>query len=417
MSSPRPADGTASEFFRTRRFIGSKDRRAVAERAWGVMRRWARLAWHVRQAAAATWLPPGEELPWESIAPRPRLLADLIVTDGLHVSDVEQVFSGADYGPYPLNSQERALLKALRDKPLNDPTMPDWVRGEVPEWILPRFATLWPAPEALPAALVAMNTEAPVDLRVNTLKTDRDAAQAALRAEGVETVTTTLSPWGLRLSERVNLPATKTFRDGLVEVQDEGSQLVAQHTGAVPGMAVCDFCAGAGGKTLALAAMMENKGRLVACDVSEGRLNRSAQRLKRAEVHNVTLRPLSGERDKWVKRSKGSFDVVLIDAPCSGTGTWRRNPDARWRLTEQTLRDLCQQQAEILDSAARLVKPGGRLVYATCSLLPEENEAQIDRFLATTGEAWQRSGEALRLDPLTHGTDGFFMAALTRLAP
>jgi 16S rRNA (cytosine967-C5)-methyltransferase len=220
------------------------------------------------------------------------------------------------------------------------------------------------------------------------------------------------------------------YRDGLVEIQDEGSQIVALLVDSRPGMRVCDFCAGAGGKTLALAALMGNKGHLVACDVSERRLAGASRRLRRAEAFNVERRNLSGERDPWVKRHRGSFDRVLVDAPCTGTGTWRRNPGARWTLAPSDLAEQVDLQRRILASAARLVRPGGRLVYATCSLLAEENERQAEWFLAQdprfstvpisdvwtstiaascpTGEPW------LQLTPGRHGVDGFFIAVFAR---
>ena len=220
------------------------------------------------------------------------------------------------------------------------------------------------------------------------------------------------------------------FRDGRVEVQDEGSQLVALLVDARPGQAVVDYCAGAGGKTLALAARMENKGRLLALDVSAGRVDRATQRLRRAGVHNVTRRLLEGESDKWLKRNAASFDRVLVDAPCSGTGSWRRNPDAKWRLRPEDLTELVAKQAAILASAARLTKPGGRLVYATCSLLAAENDRQVEAFLAThagwrvvpVAEVWTSvlgtpcptDGPWLHLTPAQHGTDGFFAAVLER---
>jgi len=214
-------------------------------------------------------------------------------------------------------------------------------------------------------------------------------------------------------------------------VQDEGSQLVALLTDAQPGQAVMDFCAGAGGKTLALAAAMKNKGRLVACDTHAARSERAVQRLRRAGVHNVTRHVLEGEGDKWLKRQKGTFDRVLVDAPCSGSGTWRRNPDAKWRLTETGLLELVALQGKILTQASTLVKPGGRLVYATCSLLPEENERQVEAFLAANPdfslipitEAWSATvgtecpvpGPYLRLSPAAHNTDGFFVAVMQRI--
>jgi 16S rRNA (cytosine967-C5)-methyltransferase len=223
----------------------------------------------------------------------------------------------------------------------------------------------------------------------------------------------------------------QVFKDGLIEVQDEGSQLVALLADARPGQRVADFCAGAGGKTLAMAAQMHNKGKIVACDVLEGRIDRAAVRFNRAGVHNVERRALSSERDQWVKRHAGTFDRVLIDAPCSGTGTWRRNPDAKWKLSPQDLEELEQVQRNILDSAWRLVKPGGRLIYATCSLLAEENEAQVEAFLAAhadfkrvpVGEVWQTAiggdcpatSDMLSLTPAQHGTDGFFAAVLERV--
>jgi len=308
--------------------------------------------------------------------------------------------------------------------------MPAWVKGEYPEWLEPRLtASLG---DRLAAEMAALRDEAPVDLRVNTLKTDRDAAQAALAAEGLKAEPTKLSPIGLRLPARITLSAQQAFKDGLVEVQDEGSQLLALLTGAKPGMAVVDFCAGAGGKTLALAATMENKGRLVACDVNERRAEKAVLRLRRAGVHNVTRRLLESESDKWVKRQSGTFDRVLVDAPCSGSGTWRRNPDAKWRLSEQSLEELVALQGRILASAARLVRPGGRLVYSTCSLLAAEDREQVDKFLAahpdfklvqlpqvwaeTLGGDCPLTEDCLFLNPSIHGTDGFFAAVMERTA-
>lgn len=422
---PRPADGTASAYFRDRRFIGSKDRRAISDRVWGVLRRWAKLTWWLHWGAMRT----GRDI---KLTARHRVLADLMITDHLKADeDLIGLFTSDRHCPDRLSNSEMAIARAIQGRPQWSKDMPPAVRFEVPDWIWSRFAGLFG--DEAERELTAMLDEAPVDLRVNTLKADRAAATAALEAEGVRVEPTRLSPLGLRVrSGRVNLGGLKVFTDGLVEVQDEGSQLVALLTDARPGMAVVDFCAGAGGKTLGLAAAMENKGRLVACDVSEGRLERSAVRLKRAGAHNVTRRALSSESDKWVKRQAGTYDRVLVDAPCTGTGTWRRNPDARWRLTAEHLEDLKGRQASILQSAARLVKPGGRLVYATCSVLPEENREQVDAFLAQhaetfrlkpVAEVWAEvigspscpgDGETLRLTPCRHDTDGFFVAVLER---
>jgi len=423
-ATARPADGTASAWLRERRYIGSKDRRVITERVWGMLRRWARIAWWLDRVA-----PGGEPLAWDTIPPRHRLIADLMLVDHLDPTQVHAQFTGERHAPAPLSAREAALVDALRGQPLTHPEQPAWVQGEVPEWVIPHLEPLYGDHTA--EVLGTLNEPAPVDLRVNTLKGDLEHAISRLAAEGIDTVPTRWSPLGLRLEGRANLAATATFREGVVEVQDEGSQIVALLADARPGMTVIDFCAGAGGKTLAMAAQMRNKGRLIACDVSQGRLDRSATRLKRAGVHNVTRRVLSSESDKWVKRHKGSADRVLVDAPCTGTGTWRRNPDAKWRLDEAEIARLGEVQSRILRSAARLVKPGGRLIYVTCSLLHEENEAQIDRFMAdhaedfrilpvaslwpdTVGGHYPTEGPYLRLDPARHGTDGFFAAILER---
>lgn len=219
----------------------------------------------------------------------------------------------------------------------------------------------------------------------------------------------------------------KLFQDGLFEIQDEGSQLIALAAAPKPGMRVLDICAGAGGKTLAMGALMENKGSITAADISEGRLKRAKQRFKRAGMFNTTLLPLSSENDKILKRKRGTFDIVLVDAPCTGTGTWRRDPDKKWRNIGPNLSSLLETQARILDSAAKQVKPGGKLVYATCSLLFEENEAQFAAFLEKHPDFTQTdlskmpelahiplSGAAMRLLPSEHKTDGFFCAIAVR---
>ena len=412
----RPADAVASHYFKSRRYIGSKDRRAISTRVWGALRRRARLGW---------WL---AELKFEDF-PRERVLADLILTDRLDEAALKALFSGEKNAPEKLTAEDRRLIEQLSGKDIFNHAMPSSVKGEFPDWIEPRLAALFG--EDLSREMAVMRDEAPVDLRVNTLATDRETAQAVLAKEGLKSEPTPLSPIGLRLPARVALAAQGPFKDGLVEVQDEGSQLVALLTGAEPGQAVLDLCAGAGGKTLALAAAMKNKGRLVACDTHSARSERAVQRLRRAGVHNVTRHVLEGEGDKWLKRQKGTFDRVLVDAPCSGSGTWRRNPDAKWRLTEAGLLELVALQGKILTQASALVKPGGRLVYATCSLLPEENERQVEVFLAANtdfavipiADAWGETvgtpcpvpGPYLRLSPAAHNTDGFFAAVMQRV--
>jgi 16S rRNA (cytosine967-C5)-methyltransferase len=412
--SAKPADSVASFYFRGRRYIGAKDRRAVAEVVWRVLRRRARLNW---------WLESLDHP--EREAARARVLADMAL-EGIQPDPT--LFQG-HHSAYPPEPPERRMIdKLLNAKSLFHRDMPPHVRGEYPEWIAPRLEALFG--ERLHEEMGAMRDEAPLDLRVNALKATREQAQAALAAEGIASTPTALSPLGLRLAGRVALVQVQAWRNGLIEVQDEGSQLVALMTDARPGQAVADYCSGAGGKTLAIAAAMQNKGRLVACDVAGWRIERAGDRLRRAGVHNVTPRVLSGESDKWIKRSAGSFDRVLVDAPCTGTGTWRRNPDAKWQLGERDLLELVERQQTILASAARLVKPGGRLVYATCSLLPDENEGQVDAFMAAhpdyrvvpVAEVWEAvigtpcpvAGPYLRLSPLAHNTDGFFAAVLER---
>jgi 16S rRNA (cytosine967-C5)-methyltransferase len=411
----RPADLIAGSFLKSRRYIGSKDRRAIADRIWGLLRRRARLEWILEAC--------GEEA-----SPRHRLLVDLVVTDRMSPNAVGQLCGSGDRRILPLTAGETALLRRLDGRAIFHHEMPAWVRGEYPAWLESRLAGVFG--ERLAAEMGALRDEAPVDLRVNRLKADRATAQAALAAAGLEAQPTPWSPIGLRLAARTPLAAQAPFRDGLVEVQDEGSQLLALLTDARPGQNVVDFCAGAGGKTLALAAAMQNKGRLFACDVNQRRAERAAQRLRRAGVHNVVRHVLEGDSDKWVKRHGASFDRVLVDSPCTGSGTWRRNPDAKWRLTPAELAELVALQGRILASAARLVRGGGRLVYATCSLLRDENEDQVEAFLAGHAEfalvpvsvVWAvavggpcpANGPFLRLTPAQHGTDGFFAAVMER---
>ncbi len=407
----RPADAVANDFFRARRFIGSGDRRAVSERGWRVLRTRRRLSWWLDRAGTA---------------PTPRMLvAASLLLEGWTLGGVQQSYSGGQYGPAPMLAEEVAAGTQLAGHTLDHPAMPDAVRLEMPDWLLPHVAARFG--EGLGPELHAMEQEAPLDLRVNLLRGTREQARAALLAEGIAAEPTPISPWGLRIAGRRPVTTGAAFQSGLVEIQDEGSQLVAALVGAGPQMRVADWCAGAGGKTLALAMTMENHGHIVACDVHDKRLEGAVRRLRRAGVHNVE-RHLIAPGDKWVKRRAGTFDRVLVDAPCTGTGTWRRNPDARARLRPVDLQELLPKQAAILDDASRLVRAGGWLVFATCSLLLEENEGQVDAFLSRhpdfavvpLAQAWALAdappgtGPYLSLTPRQHGTDGFFGAVLQR---
>ena len=415
----RPADAILADGFRKRRYAGSKDRAEIAELVYGVLRRRAQVDWWLDRFSAP-------------VSGRSRVFAYSVLTQRLAVSALPARGDADPYAPDAADPAERDLLQHLEGAALDDPSQPDAVRSNFPDWAAGRLSEQFPG--RIDALAAALSAEAPVDIRANSLKTTREEVQARLAADGIETTPCPLSPIGLRLTRRRPLTGTAAFKDGLFEVQDEGSQLVALLVDAQPGQKVVDFCAGAGGKTLALAGRMENRGRIIACDTSEVRLGRAADRLKRAGAFTVERRVLSSARDKWVKRRAGrfdgGFDRVLVDAPCSGTGTWRRNPDQKWRQSEQDLAELTALQTEILSSAARLVSPGGRLIYATCSLLREENADRISAFLAERsdfflspyGEIWKdvaagappTDGEMLTLTPAEHGTDGFFVAILGR---
>jgi 16S rRNA (cytosine967-C5)-methyltransferase len=413
-----PADDVVGTYFRRHRFAGVKDRAAISAHVYAVLRHRAVLDWWITRSGG--------------IAPaaRPRLLAALVLVEGWTQDAVARACDGDRFRPAPLDPCERALLASLEGRALVHHDMDAAVRGNYPPWLEPHLAAA--LGRGLAREMAAMQEEARLDLRANRLKTDREGARAALAAEGVEAGRTRLSPLGLRVFARIPLSTLDSFRRGLVEVQDEGAQLAALLVDARPGMRVVDFCAGAGGKTLALAAAMGNRGHLVACDVAARRLERATERLRRAGASIVQRQALASARDKWVKRHGMGFDRVLVDAPCTGTGTWRRNPDAKWRLAPTDLAELTALQADLLDSAARLVRAGGRLVYVTCSLLAEENEAQVARFLAAHGDfallpvapVWAATvggdcpakGDMLRLTPARHGTDGFFVAILARRA-
>jgi 16S rRNA (cytosine967-C5)-methyltransferase len=421
----RPADDIAADYFRRRRYIGAKDRMQVSTHVYAVLRHRAVIDWWIARAGK------GEV----AANARSRTVAALLLVDHWTADDVAANCDGDRFRPAPLGPAEARLARALAGRSLTHPEMPRAVACDLPDWLEPHLAAVYG--RRLEDEMAALNAPAPLDLRVNALKTDREGARRALAAEHIAADPTPWSPLGLRLRHRAPLAGTAAFKAGLVEVQDEGSQVAALLAGARPGMRVVDFCAGAGGKTLALAAQMKNRGKLVACDTAEWRLERAGQRLRRAGISNVERRVLASERDPWVKHhapkgKEGGFDLVFVDAPCLGIGSWRRNPDGKWRTSPQDLAELVVRQRDILASASRLVKPGGRLLYATCSLLCEENEAQAEGFLAVHADfmlypaarAWEETigghcpggDDYLRLTPARHGTDGFFIAIFERKA-
>lgn len=413
--APIPMDNTIRDFMAARRFIGSKDRTAIVERVYRIMRSHARLGWWIAQGGM------------KDIA-RTRVLADIMFHDRAGEEELDAIFIDGKYEAAPLSEQEKAFAEFLHEKQLDDPTMPDSVRSECPDWAEEKLRSLFG--DAFEENLAAMIDPAPLDLRVNTVKGTVEEALDSLKADRVRVSKTQYSPVGLRSEGKPFMSDTKAFRSGLVEIQDEGSQLIGLVCGAKPGMRVLDFCAGGGGKTLVLAAQMKNKGNVVAMDNNTRRLEKGKPRYRKAGVHNVEARSLEDEANrKWLRRQKGTMDVVLVDAPCSSSGTWRRNPDLRWRWYGPGLEEIIQMQSDILDKVADKVKPGGRLVYATCSLFPEENEKQVDAFLQKhpdykvlpLAEAWEghesaipNDGPYLRMFPKAHGTDGFFAAILLK---
>ncbi len=396
------ADQIVAAWFRRRRYAGAKDRRWITEITWTVLRRRGELQW-----ATGSWPATPQA--------RSLVLAALALQ-----ADAEALFGSDPHGPAPLTDAELSLI---RKGPASFASAPDWARGNYPAGLDPELR------ESLGTRLVAemeaFTERSPLDLRVNTLKATRTEAQAALAGEGIETEATPLSPIGLRVSGRANVSETVAFRDGLVEVQDEGSQIAALMVGAMPGETVMDYCAGGGGKALTLAAAMANRGRVIATDTHPGRLQAARERVQRAGAGIVELRgdpaTLSDPADR-----------VLVDAPCTGSGTWRRNPATKWTTTPADIAAKAAEQTAILEQAARLVRPGGRLVYATCSLFAAENGAQVGRFLGAHSafqevapkQAWREAGlpgEAppapvgVQLTPLRHRTDGFFVAVLERV--
>lgn len=403
------ADRVLQGYFRSRRYAGSGDRTAVTERVWWILRHQGGLAWKMGGGP--------------QVSSRSLVLASLVVRDGLEMAAIAALCDGSPHAPAPLTLDESDRLVAAAGP------APEWVALNLPEALLPAFRRRYGAD--LAPAVAALDGRAATDLRVNVLKASRAALASQLAGDGISTEPTPLSPWGLRVVGRERLVEGEAFAQGLIEIQDEGAQLASLLVGAQPGMAVLDFCAGAGGKTLALDIAMAGQGRLVAADNDGRRLSRLAPRLARAGGR-VETHVLEGPGDPWLAAEAGRFDRVLVDAPCSLTGTWRRHPEVRWRLDPAQVARLATLQGELLDQAGALVKAGGWLVYATCSLLMEEDEDVVAAFVARSGGrfvvvdpavAWAAaglpgaapvSGPGLLLDPWRHGTDGFFMAVLER---
>lgn len=411
-----PVDGMMADYFRTRRYIGSKDRGAISDMVYFILRFGGSVQWHIEACD-------------RSVTPRRVVMVALLfMPKPMSVEEIIDAFEGTKYTPTPVTDAERTMLEKCAKREFRPADMPEDARLNYPQWAVGRLHDAFG--DEIEAAMEALNTQAPIDLRTNTLKClDAKALILALDRDGYFGTPTPLSPLGVRLQKRLPAFNTQAFKDGQFEMQDEGSQVVSLLVKAKPGQKVIDFCAGAGGKTLAIAATMENKGRILAWDVSAKRLEQMGKRLARAGVNNVQTHVLRDEADPFLKRHLKSADWVVVDAPCSGSGTWRRNPDLKWRFTLDDLQEVKAVQQRILQNAARLVKPGGRLVYITCSVFPDENFWQVQQFLGgnptfrveAPGELWNNHlqhregvGACLVLSPHKDGTDGFFTAVLQR---
>ena len=409
-----PAAKALKEWGTAHRYAGSGDRAALSGLIWDVLRRRASSAWIM-----------------DDNTPRARVLGMLKVERGLDVDAIAALCDGGRFAPEQLTDGERV---ALTSRSLENAPAP--IAGDYPEWLDGYLAQVFGDDRV--AEATAMASRAPLDLRINTLKAKREKTLASLAHLGARP--TRWSPAGLRIelgadARNPGILAEEDFIKGAIEVQDEGSQLAALLSAAKPGEQVIDLCAGAGGKTLALAALMQGKGRLIATDRDKRQLAPIHERLSRAGVHNADVRTPKGEGDT-LGDIRASADLVLIDAPCTGTGTWRRNPDAKWRMRPGALEVRLKDQIEVLDRAATLVKPGGRIAYITCSVLPPENGGQVRAFVARHPEftvvppsqtvtalgdkadefaaATLQSPEGLLMTPRRTGTDGFFVSVLKR---
>jgi len=394
-----PADTQLRQFFRDNKNLGGRDRALIADTVYAALRR-RRLLEKVTPKAT----------------PREIALATLVKLQGVGLGQIES----------SLRDGEKEWLTALKAQNLDE--QPLEVRVDLPDWVIERLRPAMKDEEIL-ALGRSLQQPAPLDLRVNTLKAPREGVLDRLDHDEIAAQPTKFSPFGVRLREKPALNQHPMFLDGAVEVQDEGSQLLGMLMEPRRGEMVVDFCAGAGGKTLQMGAAMGSSGRLYAFDVSDKRLANLGPRLKRSGLSNVFPQRIANENDAKVKRLRGKIDRVLVDAPCTGLGTLRRNPDLKFRQTVEGIAELNAKQRSILAAAAGLVKPGGRLVYGTCSLLVEENESIVNEFLAAhpdfqlvkASDVLERQGvkvpgmgEFLQLRPHVHDTDGFFAAVMER---
>ncbi|GHT95815.1 rRNA cytosine-C5-methylase [Alphaproteobacteria bacterium] len=402
-----PFDVVLQRFFKANRWIGASERRDIVEYSYSIFRKFETLKLYAENITTDY----GKYF----------VMAYMKLEEKISDLKIVEAFYDRNVNNWKFSDFDAKFLKTL-DRQLD---LPRHVRLNYPQWLEPYLVRAF-SEEHLEKEMLELNQKALVDLRVNTLKSDKDTVKAMLGAHGFQASDTKFAPNGLRLLNARIGRGNPVLKDGLAEIQDEGSQLIAAVCNASSSDMVIDLCAGAGGKTLALAADMQNKGRILALDTNVVRLSQAKLRLRKAGVNNVFCNEITG---KWLKRHAECADIVLVDAPCSGTGTWRRNPDMRTKMNENDIRELLVLQQKILEAAQHLVKKGGRLIYATCSVLMEENEDQVEKFLEkfpsferknisfdeidakTDGISLCRDGY-LRLSPANHGTDGFFAACL-----
>lgn len=407
-----PADAIVANYYRSRRYIGSKDRRAISELVYAVLRQRGRHIWRLETAGL-------------DFSARALMFSHLALND----RDSLALFGDeAPHSPAALTDIETSALDMMHDNLVDAPMsavleVPACVEKQLRE----RFA------DTLADAMSALNEGAPLDLRSNPTRPDFDINKS-LKEVDQNIEKTVFSPIGFRSRSKVNITGHGLYRDGLIEIQDESAQVASYLVDAKPGMSVVDLCAGGGGKSLLVSALMENRGQVYAFDVSSKRLSAMKPRIQRAGCRNIQSRvlPEGGEGcQKLLADFRGKADRVIIDAPCTGSGTWRRNPDQRWRLTTLAIEEYATLQASLLAEGSGLVKAGGRLVYMTCSLLPDENEAVVDQFLASAHGTWHLldytsvwqqvlasappetaslNPKCLQLVPHKHQTDGFFVA-------
>lgn len=381
----QPADKIINDYIRSRKYIGSKDRKFIIDTTWQIIRNRCKLTFDAK-------------------SDEPRKVLLYFVKDKL-----AEVFDNSTYGLAPLSEDEKTWLQQENDEPY-----PNWVEAECPKWLFDKIGNL--------DFCKALNSQAQTDVRAHGISADE--LQAKLKAEGIESTKGQYSPYCLHIKERLVLNNCMAWQDGYLDVQDEASQLAAILIDAKPEHKIIDYCCGAGGKSLALSNILQDSGHILAYDIEAKRLDNIKPRMARLNVHNIELTEIIADSDK-------DFDRFILDAPCSGTGTWRRAPDAKFRLTEQKLYGLTKIQAELLEIAAKKTKVGGRIVYITCSVLKDENEKQIEQFLQQHSEfkpinmrtLWEKKIAApyphddelmLRLSPYRTGTDGFFICALEK---